>query len=430
MNHSPKKMQELLNEKKFTFKKKYGQNFIIDENIIKSIVTKANVDKDTLVIEIGPGAGSLTSVLANNAKNVLCYEVDETLNNVLKENLKDYNNVKVIYADFLKVNVLSDIKKYKYKKLYVVANLPYYITTPIIIKLINDKLPLDKVVVMVQKEVGDRIKAMPGSKEYGSLTVYLNYYFKVKKLLDVSKNVFMPKPKVDSIVLEFTKHNSKKNVNNEQLLFNIIRDSFKQKRKTLRNNLKEYNLNIIEKELKKVGFDLSVRAEQLSLDIFIDIESANDEFINDYFSNMDELVFDDEELVEKNDQAKQINELDLEESEKIDIVNNEEESEIEAESETMEEQPVFKNRFTSFSKTNLNKISAKKVKVYHENNYEKKEEVTEEPKKTFSYNKILDRLDQEKKYNLNNVNDLMKFIDKCETSDDFFAYIESEKNDK
>lgn len=274
MNHSPKKMQELLNEKQFTFKKKFGQNFIVDENIIKSIITKANIDKDTLVIEIGPGAGSLTSVLADYAKNVLCYEVDETLKDVLKENLNNHNNVDIIYGDFLKANVLNDIKKYDYKKLYVVANLPYYITTPIIMKLIEDKLPLDKIVIMVQKEVGDRIKATPGNKEYGSLTVFLNYYFVVRKLLDVSKNVFMPKPRVDSIVLEFTKNKQVKKVNDEQLLFNIIKDSFMQKRKTLRNNLKAYNLDIIEKELKKVGFDLSVRAEQLSLDIFIDIANA------------------------------------------------------------------------------------------------------------------------------------------------------------
>ncbi len=274
MNHSPKKMQELLNEKQFTFKKKFGQNFIIDENIIKSIVTKSNVDKDTLVIEIGPGAGSLTSILALTAKNVLCYEVDTTLKEVLSENLKSYDNVDVIYGDFLKADVLNDIKKYNYKKLYVVANLPYYITTPIIMKLIDDRIPLDKVVVMVQKEVGDRIKAKPGNKEYGSLTVFLNYYFDAKKIMDVSKNVFMPKPNVDSIVLEFTKSKQLKEVKDEKLLFNLIRDSFVQKRKTIKNNLKAYNLDIIEKELKKVGFDLSVRAEQLSLDIFIDIANA------------------------------------------------------------------------------------------------------------------------------------------------------------
>lgn len=271
MNHSPKKMKELLDNKQFSFKKKFGQNFIIDENIIKSIVTKAQVDKETLVIEVGPGAGSLTSILAEAAKDVLCYEIDDTLKDVLKENLKGYNNVDIIYSDFLKANVLNDIAKYKYQKLYVVSNLPYYITTPILMKLIDDKISLDKIVVMVQKEVGDRINAKVGSRDYGSLTVFLNYYFETKKLLDVSKNVFMPKPNVDSIVLEFTKKINNKLVKNEQLLFCLIKDSFRQKRKTIRNNLKEYNLDLIEQELKRVGFDLSVRAEQLSLDNFIDI---------------------------------------------------------------------------------------------------------------------------------------------------------------
>ena len=133
MNYSPKKMNELLEKNEFNFKKKFGQNFIIDENIINNIVTKANIDKDTLVIEIGPGAGSLTYFLAKFAKNVLCYEIDTTLKEILSNNLKEYSNVEIIYNDFLKVNVLNDIKKYEYKKLYVVANLPYYITTPIII---------------------------------------------------------------------------------------------------------------------------------------------------------------------------------------------------------------------------------------------------------------------------------------------------------
>lgn len=274
MNYSPKKMTELLDSNDFSFKKKFGQNFIIDENIIKSIITKADIDKETLVIEIGPGAGSLTSMLALSAKNVLCYEIDETLKSVLATNLGECHNVEIIYNDFLKANINNDLKKYDYKKLYVVANLPYYITTPIIMKLIDDKIDLDKIVIMVQKEVGDRINAKPGNKEYGSLTVFLNYYFDVRKIIDVSKNVFIPKPQVDSIVLEFTKTSKTYNVNNEELLFKIIKDSFKQKRKTIRNNLKEYDLDIIEKELKKVGLDLSVRAEHLTLDIFINIANA------------------------------------------------------------------------------------------------------------------------------------------------------------
>ena len=270
MNYSPKKMNENLNNNNFNFKKKFGQNFIIDENIIRNIVDKADVDKDTLVIEIGPGAGSLTNFLAKQAKNVLCYEIDTSLNDILKENLKEYENVNIIYNDFLKANISEALKKYNYEKLYVVANLPYYITTPIIIKIIEDKLNVDKIVVMVQKEVGDRFKAIPGSKDYNSLSIFLNYYFEVSKIMDVSKNVFMPKPNVDSIVVEFKKRSNKLKVN-EEIFFKLIRDSFVQKRKTLRNNLKEYDLDKIENILNKYNLDLSVRAEQIPIEIFVEI---------------------------------------------------------------------------------------------------------------------------------------------------------------
>ena len=271
MYYSPVKMKELLNKYNFDFKKKFGQNFIIDENIINSILSKSSVDKDTLVIEIGPGAGSLTYKLSEYAKNVLCYEIDLSLEKMLNEVLKDKDNVEIIFKDFLKSDVKKDLEKYNYNKLYVVANLPYYITTPIIIKIIEDNINVDKMVVMVQKEVGDRFKAIPGTKDYGSLTVFLNYYFDVKKILDISKNVFIPKPNVDSIVVEFTKKANLKQVKNKELFFKLIRDSFTQKRKTLRNNLKSYDLNKIEEILKKYNYDLSVRAEQLNIDIFIDI---------------------------------------------------------------------------------------------------------------------------------------------------------------
>lgn len=271
MEYSPKKMKELLEKNGFSLKKKFGQNFIIDENVINSIIDKSKIDKDTLVIEVGPGAGSLTYKLGISAKNVICYEIDTTLENVLKENTRDLNNVKVIYQDFLKANVLDDIKSYEYKKLYFVANLPYYITTPIIIKIIEDCIPVDKMVFMVQKEVGNRFKALPGSKEYGSLSVYLNYYFDVKKILDISRHVFMPEPNVDSIIVEFSKKENLLPVKNEEVFFKLIRDSFTQKRKTLRNNLKGYNLEKVEEVLNRHNLDLSVRAEQLSTEIFIEI---------------------------------------------------------------------------------------------------------------------------------------------------------------
>lgn len=273
MEYSPKKMQNNLNSYNFHFKKNFGQNFIVDENVINSIIEKSNIDKNTLVIEIGPGAGSLTSKLSKYAKNVLCYEIDNTLEEVLCTNL-DGDNVDIIFGDFLKCDVISDIKNYNYDKLYIIANLPYYITTPIIMKIIEDKLPVSKIVIMVQKEVGDRFKASPGSKDYNSLSIFLQYHFQIKKLLDVSRNVFLPKPNVDSIVVEFKKIDKKYVVNDEDLLFRLIKDSFTQKRKTLRNNLKKYDLNIIANVLEKYNLDLSVRAEQLSLEQFIDIANA------------------------------------------------------------------------------------------------------------------------------------------------------------
>lgn len=277
MEYSPKKMQDMLEDNQFYFKKQFGQNFIVDENIINSIITKSGIDQDTLVIEIGPGAGSLTYKLASSAKEVLCYEIDTTLENVLANSLAGCNNVTIKYIDFLQANVLEDLKNYDYQKLYVIANLPYYITTPIIVKIIEDGIPVDKICIMVQKEVGDRFKAMPGMKDYGSLSVYINYYYNVKKLIDVSRNVFLPKPNVDSIVVDFSKKDNYRKANNEELFFKLVRDSFKQKRKTLRNNLKSYNLDVIESVLRKYSLDLSVRAEHLSLDIFLDIADALNE---------------------------------------------------------------------------------------------------------------------------------------------------------
>ncbi len=268
MEYSPNKIKEILKENDFNFKKKYGQNFIIDKNIIENIVKKSEIDKETLVIEIGPGAGALTTKLGEEAKNVLAYEIDESVKPILEKNI--HSNTKIIYKDFLKQNIKEDIKKYTYKKLYVVANLPYYITTPIIIKIIEEKIDVDKMVVMVQKEVGERFKAKPNTKEYNSLSIFLNYYFNVEKILDVSKNVFIPKPNVDSIVVEFTKKEKIK-LKNEDLFFKLVRDSFKQKRKTIKNNLKNYNLEKIEEVLQKHNLDLTVRAESLPIEIFIEI---------------------------------------------------------------------------------------------------------------------------------------------------------------
>ena len=275
MEHKDTTLKQEIEENHFNFKKKYGQNFIVDKNIIHSIIKKSEIDDETLVIEIGPGAGSLTSELGKYAKNVIAYEIDETLKPILEKNIT--SNTEVIFEDFLKRDIAEDIKKYNYKKLYVIANLPYYITTPIIIKLIETKIDFDKIAVMVQKEVGDRFKAKPKTKEYNSLSVFLSYYFNITKILDVSRNVFMPKPNVDSIVVCFTKKVDKLKVNNEELFFKLIKDSFKQKRKNLRNNLKGYDLENISKTLSKYKLDLTVRAEALPLEIFVDIANNLEE---------------------------------------------------------------------------------------------------------------------------------------------------------
>jgi len=274
MEYSPKIMQDNLDRNNFKFKKNFGQNFIIDKNVIDNIITKSGVDGDTLVIEIGPGAGSLSAGIASKCGNLVCFEIDKTLKPILEENLKEFNNIEIIFEDFLTADVNEVIKKYNYKKTYVIANLPYYITTPIITKIIDKKIDVDKVVVMVQKEVGDRFKATPGSKDYSSLSIFLKYYFDVFKILDVSRNVFMPKPNVDSIVVEFVKTKTKFDVKNEEFFFKLVRDSFTQKRKTLRNNLKAYDLDKISEVLAKYNFDLSVRAEQLPIEIFIDIANT------------------------------------------------------------------------------------------------------------------------------------------------------------
>jgi 16S rRNA (adenine1518-N6/adenine1519-N6)-dimethyltransferase len=277
MIYSPKTMSYLIEKNGFNFKKKFGQNFIIDENVINGIVAKSGIDKDTLVIEVGPGAGSLTYKLALSAKNVIAFEIDETVKNILEENLHDIENVEVIYKDFLKIKIEDYINKYEYKKISVVANLPYNITTPIIMKLIEDGIPVDKIVIMVQKEVGDRFKAKPGTRDYSSLSVFLDYYFDIRKVMDISRNIFIPKPNVDSIVLEFIKKESKFELKNEDFFFKLVKDSFVQKRKTLRNNLLNYDLNKIQRVLEKYNLDLSVRAEHLKIEIFVDI--ANELYV-------------------------------------------------------------------------------------------------------------------------------------------------------
>ncbi len=260
--------KDFINNYNFKFKKKFGQNFLLDDNVLNNIVNSANIDKKTLVIEIGCGAGALTKKILSKTDKFIGYEIDKSLEPILKT-----LNTNIIFDDFLKRDIKEDIKKYKYSKLYVIANLPYYITTPIITKIIDDNMGVDKLVIMVQKEVGDRFSAKPNSKDYNSLTIFINYYFDVKKLFLVSKNVFIPKPNVDSIVLLLSKKNNKFNIKNKDLFFKLVRESFLQKRKTLKNNLKNYDFNIISKVLSENGFNDDVRAESLPIEVFIEISN-------------------------------------------------------------------------------------------------------------------------------------------------------------
>lgn len=254
----------------FDFKKSLGQNFINDENIINKMVNSIDIDKDTLVIEIGPGAGILSKSIIPKSEYSILYEIDTRLEDVLYNVLKDYHNYKIIFNDFLREDVKSEISNYSYKKLYVVANLPYYITTPIIYKLTSEIEP-DKILIMIQKEVADRLTAKTGSKDYGYITAYLNYFYDIKKIFDVSRNNFTPKPNVDSSVICLSKIDRKIRVNDVNYLDRFLKDCFKFKRKNLRNNLNGYEISKISDILNKYGYDLNVRAEDISIDIFIDI---------------------------------------------------------------------------------------------------------------------------------------------------------------
>lgn len=258
-----------MNKLNYNFKKKYGQNFITDNNIISKISSYIDLDDNDLVIEIGPGAGILTNELSKVTR-VLAYEIDGELKPILNKVI-NHSKVTIIWDDFLSRSISDDLSNYNYNKLYVVANLPYYITTPIIEKLINENVDITKIIIMVQKEVGERFSALPGSRDYGSLTVFLNYYYDIKKLFVVSRKVFNPQPNVDSMVVCFEKKTNSIIANDKNVFFKLVRDSFKYKRKTLKNNLLGYNLENVEKVLTKHKMNLTIRAEEIPLEVFIEI---------------------------------------------------------------------------------------------------------------------------------------------------------------
>ena len=255
----------------FEFKKSLGQNFLTDKNYLKKIVKVSNLEKNNLVIEIGPGSGNLTKEIAKISDKVLCYEIDKRLESILEDNLKEFNNIDIIFDDFLKRDIKKDLENYQYNNLYVIANLPYYITTPIIEKLIESNINLKQITIMIQKEVGDRFSALPKTKDYNSLTVYLNYFFNIKKEFKVSRNAFVPKPNVDSMVVTLKRKDNLLYLKDKEIFNKLLKDSFKFKRKNIKNNLKNYNLNKIEEILNKYNFNLTSRAEEIPLDVFVDI---------------------------------------------------------------------------------------------------------------------------------------------------------------
>lgn len=253
---------------RFNFKKKYGQNFLQNDKVIHNIVDSLSATGDDLVIEIGPGAGALTKLLKNKGYQVLCYEIDLDVK-VYLDKLED-ERLQVIYDDFLNRNIHQDIRDRNYNNICIIGNLPYYITTPIITKIINDGIKPQEMIFMVQKEVADRFSAKPSTREYGSISVFLNYYFDIKRLFVVPKKDFYPVPNVDSSVIKFRAKEEILDVDFEK--FNkLVEDSFQFKRKNLRNNLKNYDKEKINSILADHGKSLDNRAEDLGYEVFVDI---------------------------------------------------------------------------------------------------------------------------------------------------------------
>lgn len=273
--------REILNTYNLRAKKNFGQNFLVDASVTGRMAS--TLRDDGVVIEVGPGIGSLTEELAKRAKHVRSYEIDERLIPVLEDTLKDYDNVEIVLQDILETDINKELQSLvdKYKHIEFAANLPYYITTPVLFKLFESSIPFEKIVVMIQKEVADRFSAKPSTKEYGALSVESQYLYDVKKLFNVPRTSFNPAPNVDSAVISFTKHEKNKTVDNEKLFFELVKACFKQRRKTLYNNLKEYfdSKEKAESLLLKANIPLETRAEMLDLNQYIELYKALKEII-------------------------------------------------------------------------------------------------------------------------------------------------------
>ncbi len=272
---SPSATREIINKYSFAFQKKFGQNFLIDANVLKNIIDAAQITKDDFVLEIGPGIGTMTQYLCEAAGHVMAVEIDKMLIPILQETLSAYDNVEIMNQDVLKVDIKSLVEeKNDGKPMKVVANLPYYITTPIIMELFESGVPIESITIMVQKEVADRMQTGPGSKDYGALSLAVQYYAEAKVMLHVSAQCFMPRPNVDSAVIKLTRHKKPTvEVKDEKRMFQIIRASFNQRRKTLVNGLKNspelsFSKEEILKAIAAIGKPETIRGEALTLEEF------------------------------------------------------------------------------------------------------------------------------------------------------------------
>ena len=275
---NPQNTIEILQKYRFNFQKKFGQNFLIDTHVLDKIIRAADITKDDFVLEIGPGIGTMTQYLACAAREVTAVEIDKALIPILEDTLSDYDNVTVINEDILKVDIAALAEeKNGGKPIKVVANLPYYITTPIIMGLFENHVPLESITVMVQKEVADRMQVGPGTKDYGALSLAVQYYAEPYIVANVPPNCFMPRPTVGSAVIRLTRHAQPPvHVRDEKLMFRIIRASFNQRRKTLANGLKnspELDLpkEVISEAIDRLGRGASIRGETLTLEEFAEL---------------------------------------------------------------------------------------------------------------------------------------------------------------
>lgn len=271
---NPKNTIEILNKYNFVFQKKFGQNFLIDMHVLDKIITAANITKEDTILEIGPGIGSMTQYLCEKAGKVISVEIDKMLIPILQENLAQYDNFILINDDFLKLDIKNLLKKNNCNRVKVVANLPYYITTPIIMNLFENNIPIESITVMIQKEVALRMQAFPGTKDYGALSLAIQYYSTTEIIANVPPNCFMPRPNIDSAVIKLTLRDSKPYpLNDKDLMFKLVRAAFNQRRKTLVNSIKNAaNLNIgketIAAALEEMNLSPSIRGEALSLEDF------------------------------------------------------------------------------------------------------------------------------------------------------------------